>query len=170
MSALRLDSSIDRAKRRLGKRRARSDRGRARIRPEVEAKLHALLLEPDKPSMVDVERQLGKLCRALGVSPIARASLYNALERVPMPRLARRQLPAAVQQALYNLVDLEGGVGSDEVPADQVAFYAFNYGSPSAMSFASGLPWLCLQRAAQRPGWRPKSRALLAAVMRYRGI
>ena len=42
MSAFDLESSIDRANRRLGssRRRPRTDRGRARIAPEVEAKLH----------------------------------------------------------------------------------------------------------------------------------
>jgi hypothetical protein len=172
MSAFSLDLSTARAARRLrsSPARTRSDRGRARIAPKIEAKLHDLLLQPDKPSMSAVERQLRAFCEGLGVKPIARASLYNAIERVSVPRFARRELPEAVQQALYNLGEPDGGEGSDTVPADQVVFYAFNYGSATAISFASGLPWLCLQRAERRPGWRPKSRSLLSAVMKYRGI
>jgi hypothetical protein len=172
MSAFDLRSAIARAARRLGgsPRRPRSDRGRARIAPEAEAKLHELLLQPDKPAMQAVERQLRAFCQRQGLPAIARASLYNALERVPVPRLVRRGLPVAVQQALYNLSEPSAGSGDPEIPADQIVFYAFNYGSTSAISFASGLPWLCLHRAARRPGWRPKSRSLLTAVMKYRGI
>ena len=120
--------------------------------------------------MQDVERQLRAFCQRQGLPAIARASLYNALERVPVPRLARRGLPAAVQQALYNLSEPSAGSVDPEIPADQIVFYAFNYGSTQAISFASGLPWLCLHRAERRLGWRPKSRSLLTAVMKYRGI
>jgi hypothetical protein len=83
------------------------------------------------------------------------------------------ELPVEVQQALYN----QGDPGQPdaprerrEVPGDQVVFYALNYGSLRAVSFASGLHWLSLHRAKQRRGWRPKSRALLDAIVSYRGI
>lgn len=171
VSAFNLQSSIARAASRVGSpRRRRSDRGRARMAPEVEAKLHELLLQPDKPAMRSVERKLGGFCQRRGLPTVARASLYNALERVPVPRLRWRSLPVAVQQALYNLNERGAASGDQEIPADQVVFYAFNYGPTPAISFAAGLPWLCLHRAERRPGWRPKSRALLAAVMKYRGI
>ena len=161
-----------RAERRLrvSHRRTRSDRGRPRVAAEVEAKLRELLLRPDKPAMREVERQLREYCRVVGAPPIARASLYNALERAPVPVLTWSGLSEAVQQSLYNLSAAGENVSPHEIPGDQVVFYAFNYGSPSAISFASGLPWLCLHRAERRPGWRPKSRALLQAVMKYRGI
>jgi hypothetical protein len=51
-----------------------------------------------------------------------------------------------------------------------VAFAAFNYGDVHAISFASGLPWLALYQADRVRGWRPKSHALLRAVMADRGI
>jgi hypothetical protein len=38
------------------------------------------------------------------------------------------------------------------------------------MSFAAGMPKVCLERALARPGFRPKSRALLAAVLKYREV
>ena len=136
----------------------------------VEAKLRELLLDQDKPSMVSLTRELSEFCLSRGARPIARASLYNAIERVPVPALPRSSLPDAVLQSLYNLAEpTRPGKGAD-IPCDQIAFYAFNYGSTAAVSFASGLPWLALHRAARRPGWRPKSRALLAAIMKYRGI
>ncbi|MCA9620764.1 MAG: hypothetical protein KC731_17190 [Myxococcales bacterium] len=84
-----------------------------------------------------------------------------------MPRLRWADLPEAVTRSLYNLAP---GSDQETLPGDVVAFYAFNHGEPRALSFASGLPWLCLIRAERRAGWRPKSRALLRAVMRYRGI
>ena len=169
MSALDLQTSIARAERRLGKshRQTRSDKGQSRMPPGVEVKLHELLLQPDKLSMADVERELRAFCVKHGVRPLARASLYNALDRVHLPVRARSSLPQAVLQSLYNLGEPNGGA---DIPCDQIVFYAFNYGSTAAISFASGLPWLCLHRAARRPGWRPKSRALLTAIMKYRGI
>lgn len=98
MSALSLEASIARAERRLrySGRQARSDRGQSRLAPEVEAKLRELLLQPDKPTMLDVGRQMRAFCSSRGLRPIARASLYNALERVRVPALARGSLPEAV--------------------------------------------------------------------------
>jgi hypothetical protein len=65
---------------------------------------------------------------------------------------------------LYNL----GPTGT--VPGHQLAFYCFNYGSLAAVSYAAGLPWLDLHQARRLQGWRPRSRGLLDAVMRVRGI
>ena len=39
-----------------------------------------------------------------------------------------------------------------------------------ALSFAAGLPWICLHHAARMRGFRPKSRALLRAVLSFRRI
>jgi len=77
-----------------------------------------------------------------------------------------KDLPNEVREALYNL-EVEANLRL-KVPGDQLAFYCFNYGRPRAISFAAGLPKLCLERAAARPGWRPRSRALIVAVMKYR--
>jgi hypothetical protein len=172
VSAFSIESSIARAEQRLraSGRKARSDKGHTRLPPAVEAKLRELLLDQDKPSIVSLARELGDFCLSRGTRPIARASLYNAIERVPVPALPRSSLPEAVLQSLYNLAEPTGSSEGADIPCDQIAFYAFNYGSTAAVSFASGLPWLCLHRAARRPGWRPKSRALLSAVMKYRGI
>lgn len=75
-----------------------------------------------------------------------------------------RSLPESVRRSLHNL-------GKDAiVPGNQVAFAAFNRGDTLALCWASGLPWPCLRHAARLPGFRPKSLALLFAVMRYRGI
>lgn len=136
---------------------------------EVEAKLEELLLHSDKPSMAEVEQELRAFCSSRAFRPIARASLYNALARMRVPALEWPSLPEAVRQALYNF-DPSVPSGRSGIPGDQVVFYAFNYGSTAAISFASALPWLCLRRAVRRPGWRPKSKALLQAIMKYRGI
>lgn len=74
-------------------------------------------------------------------------------------------LPEEVREALLNL-DLSE---AQFVPADVVAYYAFNYGSSRALSYASALPLAALVRAQARSGWRPKSHALLTAVIRFRG-
>ncbi|HVS12347.1 MAG TPA: hypothetical protein VMV46_00345 [Thermoanaerobaculia bacterium] len=75
-----------------------------------------------------------------------------------------RQLPAPVRESLYNLSE------DGTVPGHQLAFHCFNYGSLQAMSFAAGLPWLALYQAARLPGWRPRSKGLLDAILRTRGI
>lgn len=114
-----------------------------------------------------MHRELLALCEARGLPTPTRSSLYNAMRRIPVPKLRWDALPAAVRDSLYNL---EPGHGTDLIPGDQVVFHAFNYGAPRALSYASGMPWLCLTRAHTRRGWRPKSHALLRSVMRYRGI
>ena len=123
----------------------------------VEAKLRELLLDQDKPSMVSLTRELREFCLDRGTRPIARASLYNAIERVPVPALPRSSLPDVVLQSLYNLADPARSSDGADIPCDQIVFYAFNHGSTAAVSFASGLPWLCLHRAARRPGGAPRA-------------
>jgi hypothetical protein len=89
-----------------------------------------------------------------------------AKSRTPMPHFTLKDLPREVRDSLYNL-EPESNLKL-KVPGDQLAFYCFNYGAPRALSFAAGLPRVCLESAAKRPGFRPKGRALLAAVLSYR--
>lgn len=181
MSELSLGRALDRARERWGSpaRRPRSDRGRARLHPDVEGKLAKLLSARDRPSLSSVHEELAAFCKRRGHAAPARTSIYNAIERVELRALAWDELPDDVRQALYNLGDDSTPAASRRIrrtdrarciPSDQVVFYAFNYGSPRAVSFASGLDWLALHRAAKRRGWRPKSRALLDAVLQYRHI
>jgi hypothetical protein len=73
-----------------------------------------------------------------------------------------RDLPTSALEALYN-------ISPDAlVPGHQVAFCCFNYGTLSAICFASGMPWLDLHHARRARGWRPKSRGLLEAACRAR--
>jgi len=176
MSGLRLEESIIRAERRLGRggRARRADRGQARIAPQAERHLQRLLQTRERPSITAVARDLDEYCGRRGIPSPSRASVYNAVARAPAPSVHVAALPADVRKALYNL-KLEPTATGDisqprTLPGDQVVFHAFNYGSPRAISYAAGLPWLCLARAARRPGWRPKSHALLCAVMAYRGV
>ena len=176
VSGLSLSDSIAKAERRLGPggRARRSDRGRSRIAPEAERHLQRLLQTRDKPSITAVAKELDEYCRRQRIPSPSRASVYNAVARAPAPSVRVAELPAEVQRSLYNL-RIEASRAPDaaddrNLPGDQVVFYAFNYGSPRAISYAAGLPWLCLVRATRRPGWRPKSHALLRAVMAYRGV
>ncbi len=103
-------------------------------------------------------------CRHAGLKPPSRATVYRLLTTLPTPVYRVADLPEAVRHALYNLGP------ESEVPAHQVAFYCFNYGDVAAMSFASGLPWLALYQAARMRGHRDRSRGLLEAVARARGM
>ncbi|MCX6549893.1 MAG: hypothetical protein NTY02_02600, partial [Acidobacteria bacterium] len=103
-------------------------------------------------------------CVSSGLRPPARSSLYNTLARIEGHRYRVADLPGHVVRALYNLAI------TGDVPGHQLAFYCFNYGSMRAISYAAGLPWLDLYQALHVRGWRPRSRGLLAAVMRTRGI
>jgi len=114
--------------------------------------------------MTRLQRQLVAACTSSGIKPPARASLYNTLARIEGHRYRIADLPRHVVQALYNLAP------AGDVPGHQLAFYCFNYGSMPAISYAAGLPWLDLYQALHARGWRPRSRGLLAAVMRARGI
>lgn len=142
----------------------RSDIGRSRLHALVEIKLAELLGGQEQPAMRELMKEIVAHCRRHRLPPPARATLYASLARAAVPSFPMGSLPGSVRRALHNL-------GNDAVvPGDQVAFAAFNRGDTRALCWASGLPWPCLRRAALVPGFRPKSLALLAAVMRYRGI
>ncbi len=169
MSAFSLEASFRRAEARLGgARKPRADRGRFRVDEAAEAFLQERLSTQERPSLSALARELEAYCRAQGLPTPARTTLYNAIARAPVPPYRMDVLPEPVRAALYNLRSSDDD-DAREVPGDQVVFYALNYGSPRAVSFAAGLPWLCLERALQRSGFRPKSRALLRAIMSYRG-
>ena len=160
-----LMASQARARERLGPsstRRRRSDAGRSRLRPELLAELRALLLADGHPSMTAIQRRLAAFARERGWRPPARATLYTALSRLEGSSHVRATLPAAVQEALYNLAP------DAIVPGHQVAFYCFNHGSLAAASVAAGLPWLDLYQAARARGWRSRSRGLLLAALAAR--
>ena len=114
--------------------------------------------------MTRLHRDISAACALAGVRPPARASLYNTLFRIEGHRYRLADLPGAVAGALYNLA------ADAEVPGHQLAFHCFNFGSVAAISFAAGLPWLDLVQATRARGWRPRSRGLLTAVLRARGI
>lgn len=170
MSFFNLSASLERAQERLkgaaraGGRRPRSDRGT----PRVDARTLAILVEAcggyDRPAMSELLARVGKACRAKRLAPPSRASVYKWLATLPTPRYDVAGLPPSVRHALYNLTD------DSQVPAHQLAFYCFNYGDLAATSFAAGLPWLALYQAARMPGYRSRSRGLVEAVMRARGL
>jgi hypothetical protein len=162
-----LAKSQRRAEERLGrtsKRRRRSDAGRSRLDQAVLEELHAQILGVERPPLAAIGRHLAEWCARRGLRPPSRASLYNTLRRVPGHVYPVASLPRQVQEALYNF-------GADgEVPGHQLAFYCFNYGSMPAVSYAAGLPWIDLYQAVYLRGWRPRSRGLLQAALRVRGI
>jgi hypothetical protein len=114
--------------------------------------------------MAALQRRLAAVCGAAGLRTPSRASLYNALETIAGHSYAIRSLPPAVIETLYNLSP------TGTVPGHQLAFYCLNDGSLDALSYAAGLPWLDLYQARRLRGWRPRSRGLLDAVMRVRGV
>ncbi len=122
------------------------------------------LQRSERPRIVDLQRELRGVCKRHGLRVPARATIYNVIERARPPVFLARELPAAVREALYN-VDLDA-----EIDGANVAFYAFNYGDLRAVCWAAGMPWLALRHAARLRGWRPKSKGLLLASMRRRGI
>lgn len=170
MGAFDLAGSVRRAEKRVGlparegARRPRSDRGRSRLDPRSLAAVADVFSAQDRPSMAEALAGIGRRCRRARVRPPSRATVYKLLDTLPTRSYRFRDLPPAVQDALYNL-------GPDsEVPGHQVAFYGFNYGDLAAVSYASGLPWLAIHQALRLPGWRARSRGLAEAVARARGI
>jgi hypothetical protein len=123
----------------------------------------SILGSQDRPAVAEVLRELRSFCRSRSLRMPSRATVYNAMNRVPIPTFEYEDLPNSVQRTLHN-------VAHGPIPGHQVAFAAFNYGDTRALSFASGLPWVCLHAASKLRGFRPKSRALLDAVIAYRGI
>jgi hypothetical protein len=165
MPTFDLDASFARAAERFARpARHRSDRGIARLARPLEQRLQELLGTDERPRPRDVMRDLAAWARRAGIQPPARATLYNAIERARPASYRMRELPHAVQAALYNVAD------DAEVTGELVAFYAFNHGDMRAVCWAAGMPWLALHHAARMRGWRPKSRGLLVAAMRRRGI
>jgi hypothetical protein len=148
--------------RRTSRRRGRAGAGEARLSAPVLLHLRSLLLGHERPSMAQVRRDLDAWCARRQLRTASRATVYNVLPAIKGHAYRVRDLPAAVRHALYNL-------GPDAtVPGHQLAFYCLNYGSPAAVSYAAGLPWLDLFQAARLRGWRPGSRGLLTAILRAR--
>ena len=167
MSINNIEASLERAERRFGTDRARmraprSDRGRFRLSPAIEKRLAALVNGDEQPAMHEVRRTLQRACRGQGVRCPSRAMIYNFMARAPVRSYRAGQLPAHVRDTLFNLTP------DIEVPGDQVVFHCLNYGGTDAISFAAGLPWRHLHRAARKRGWRAKSRGLLDAIIRAR--
>jgi len=170
MSAFNFRTSAEQARRRLGGsrrrslRRPRSDRGRSRLPAPVLEVLRKLLWSQERPRMRDLLADMHKHCRELALAPPSRATVYKLMGTLPCPRLRVGDLPAPVQQALYNFEP------KSEVPTHQVAFGCFNHGSLPAISFAASLPWLAIHQALRMRGYRAGSRGLVLAVARVRGI
>lgn len=159
--AFDLQASLERAERRLTprKRRPRSDAGSSRFpRPVLEAVRKALAGQayPNIPSLLS---DLRNHCSERGLEAPSRASLYQLMKRDPGVPLNIADLPTHVRDALYNLDD------AGEISGAHVVFYCFNQGSLQAIQYAAGMPWLCLYQARHLPGWRPRSRGMLEAVL-----
>ncbi len=165
-----LAASLEKARRRLpapsrAGRRPRADRGSLRVDRRIVELVGDAVGGRDRPQLAEVYRRLAERCRREGLEPPCRATFYKILAVLPARTTYRvAELPDAVRRALYNLEP------ESDVPAHQVAFYCFNYGDLAAMSFASTLPWLALYQALRLPGYRTRSRGLLEAAARARGI
>jgi hypothetical protein len=167
MSDFDIAQSLIEAKKRFSVRSARlqrSDAGRARISPNVRCVLESLLAGQKRPPMRELLAQIGALCRASGERCPSRAAVYKYLPNAAGPTYVVRELPTHVRASLYNIDD------GAEVSGRQLAFYLFNHGDARSLSFAAGMPWLCLYQAERLRGFRPKSHALLRAIMRARGV
>lgn len=145
-------------------RRRRSDAGQSRLPATVAEALIDILRRQERPSMRDIQTELAVVCARLGERMPARATIYRSMAQAPPRQVRLAELPEPVRRCLYNLDD------AGSVPGHQVAFFAFHYGDTAAISFAAGLPWLDLYQAGRTRGWRPRSRGLLRAVLRRRGI
>lgn len=165
MSELSFAEAVARAERRFGihARKRRADAGSARLHAAVEAQLNRVLAQQDPPIVLEAWAEVRAWCERRRLPPPSRATVYNALGRVKPPAFERSELPAEVRACLHN-------VGDGAIPGHRVVVEAFNQGDTRALSFASAMPWPCLYRAARSRALRPKSRALLRAVMSYRGI
>jgi hypothetical protein len=162
-----ISESQRRASVRLGRsstRRRRSDAGQSRLPPMVLSELRSVALGTDRPSMTATQRRIAELCVRHGLPLPSRASLYKAFATIEGHTYQVSSLPACAREALYNLAP------DSVVPGHQVVLHCFNYGTLSGVSFAAGLPWLDLYQAARLRGWRPRSRGLLEAVKKARGI
>ncbi len=159
-----LTDSLRKAEARLSPRASRSDRGQFRLPSAVAARLSQLLSGYEKPPLAQVMQSLDEYCQKHGESAPSRATVYHFMAKTEIHSYRVADLPSAAKEALYNLGDVA------RVPGHQLAFYCFNYGSLAAIEFAAALPWIDLYQAYRTRGFRPKSRGLLAAVMRARPL
>jgi hypothetical protein len=167
MSVFDLNESIERARTRLDRpagRRRRSDVGSSRLHPTISDRLALLLGGQERPGPGALLDGMRAFCSERGLRCPARATLYKVMGRLVVQRYPVATLPPYVAATLFNLA------ADAAVPGHQLAFHCFNYGGLRAMSFAAGLPWLCLYQAARMRGWRAMSRGPLLAVCRSRGI
>ena len=166
MSQFNLQDSFARAALRLQVDRPsrRSDAGKGRLPIVVSDHLRKLLLGNEKPRVTEVLADLERFCKQRKATRPSRAQIYRFMAQTRGHEYRPTELPTEVQVALYNL-DLDV-----PVPGQQLAFYLFHHGSLPALSYAAGLPWLDLYQAARVPGWRPRTRGLLDAVLQSRRI
>ena len=170
MSAFDLEASFERAERLLrgraeeGARRRRSDRGAFRLPPEVIGEIRRLASGHERPSMSELRTEVARFCASRRLRQPSRAALYRILDSIPGRSYDMASLPDEVKGTLHNVEP------TAPIPGAQLAFHCFNYGSVRALSYASGLPWLDLYQARKKRGWRQKSRGVLDAVCRARGI
>ncbi len=134
------------------------------MHPAVLEKARRLAGGQERPRMVDLLAEIGRFCRTRGLRCPSRSAIYRLLDRMPGHAYDMTALPHDVRITLHNVDP------AAKVPGAQLAFHCFNYGGSRAMSFAAGLPWLDLHQARAKRGWRAKSRGVLEAVCRTRGI
>lgn len=155
-------SFLEKATARVGERRPRADRGRSRLHPAVDAQLTKLLARPEIPRIAEVHAAMKAFWDPRLRVSIARDHLQRPSSVTP-PCYRLEELPKEVQRCLHN-------VDSKHIPGHQVVLAAFNYGDARALSYAAGMLWACLLRAYESSDSRPKSRAMLRAVLEFRGI
>jgi hypothetical protein len=161
------EASLARAERRFGERSSRApraDRGVARLDPRVEALVGPRLLGYERPDFKALHAELVRQCRAIGVRPPARSSLYGIAERYHGHSYPIATLPSWVAELLHNVDPAHAIVGK------HLVFACLNYGDTRAMSYAAGLPWLDLHQARKLRGYRLKSRGVLDAICQARDI
>ncbi|MCU0725785.1 MAG: hypothetical protein MUE73_08360 [Planctomycetes bacterium] len=170
MSAFDLQQSLDRARKRLGAaserpfRAPRSDRGALRLDPRIVACVAGALSEQERPPVRALLDRIWRECRAAGLPPPSRATVYKLMDHLPTPSRRAGDLPAPVRAALYNLAP------ESLVPESRIVFYCLNHGDLRAASYAAGLPWLAIRQALRLPGWRERSRGLIEAIALVRRI
>lgn len=145
-------------------RATRSDAGASRLHPELQRQLDRLFSGAERPRMRDVRAQLAATCARGGLQPPSRAAIYAWLPRAAVPSYRVGELPAHLRELIHNLDD------AAEIPGPQLVCALMNHGDTRALSYAAGMPWLCLVRAERLRDFRPKSHALLRAVLRGRGL
>jgi len=112
-----------------------------------------------RPKTRDILDKLHRFCTRRGYKVPSKATVYNYMKKSVVHQYDWDVLSPSVQCAMYNLDS------SAVIPGHQAVFYALNYGDVAAISFAAGCPWIDLYQADKVPGWRPKSHALLKAII-----